>query len=102
MRWFRTLWNSSDIRLRREITLPQGEWSNLQFSVYHDEDVEIYVNGVPAASEGGFTTGYVPIAITPQARLLLKPGAKVTLAVHCLQTTGGQNIDVGLVNVVEK
>jgi hypothetical protein len=98
----RTLWNSSDIWLRRDITLPDGNWSNLQFSVYHDEDVEIYVNGVLAASEGGFTTSYVPLDITPQARALLKPGAKITLAVHCLQTVGGQNIDVGLVNVVEK
>ena len=54
-----------------------------------------------AASEAGFTTGYVALDITPAARALLKPGAKVTLAVHCLQTVGGQNIDVGLVNVAE-
>ena len=37
--------------------------------------------------------------IRPSARALLKPNATVTLAVHCHQTTGGQNIDVGLVNV---
>jgi hypothetical protein len=56
---------------------------------------------VLVASEPGFTTSYVTLDIAPQARALLKPGANVTLAVHCLQTTGGQNIDVGLVNVVE-
>jgi hypothetical protein len=97
----RTLWNLSDIWLRRDLTLPEGDFPNLQFYVYHDEDVEIYVNGVLAASEPGFTTSYVTLDIAPQARALLKPGANVTLAVHCLQTTGGQNIDVGLVNVVE-
>jgi hypothetical protein len=97
----RTLWNSADIWLRRDLTLPEGGLSHLQFYVYHDEDVEIYVNGVPAASEAGFTTSYVPLEIAPQARALLKPGAKVTLAVQCHQTVGGQNIDVGLVDVVE-
>jgi hypothetical protein len=41
------------------------------------------------------------LGIRASARTLLQPGAKVTLAVHCHQTTGGQNIDVGLVNVEE-
>ena len=61
--------------------------------------MEIYVNGVLASSEEGFTTGYVPLEISRSALALLKPGANVTLAVHCHQTTGGQNIDVGLANV---
>jgi len=98
----RTTWNSADIWLRRELTLPAGSFANLQFYVYHDEDVEIYVNGVLAAAEGGFVTSYVPLDIQPAARALLQPGAKVTLAVHCHQTAGGQNVDVGLVNVVER
>jgi hypothetical protein len=97
----RTTWRSPDIWLRREITMPTEKYRNLQFYVYHDEDVEIYVNGILAAEEKGFATSYVPLEIRPLARALLKPGAKVTLAVHCHQTEGGQDIDVGLVNVVE-
>jgi hypothetical protein len=97
----RTQWDSGDIWLRREITLPDKNYSDLQFYVDHDEDVEIYVNGILASKEGGFTTGYVPLFIRPAARALLKPNATVTLAVHCHQTTGGQNIDVGLANFVE-
>ena len=82
------------------MTLPQTTYNNLQFLVYHDEDVEIYVNGVLAASESGFNGSYMPIEITSEAKELLKPGAKVTLAVHCHQTEGGQDIDVGLANVM--
>ncbi|SPE58624.1 conserved exported hypothetical protein [Verrucomicrobia bacterium] len=94
-----TEWNTGDIWLRREIALPEAKYSNLKFYVHHDEDVEIYVDGVLAATEEGFTTSYVTLDILPQARSLLQPGAKVTLAVHCHQTVGGQNVDVGLVNV---
>jgi hypothetical protein len=97
----RTRWDTGDIWLRREITLPAKPYSGLQFYVDHDEDVEIYVNGILAATESGFTTSYVPMGIRPFARALMKPNATVTLAVHCHQTEGGQNIDVGLANVVD-
>ena len=96
----RTRWSSGDIWLRRTITLPEKPCPNLEFYVHHDEDVEIYVDGILAAKEGGFTTSYVPMDIRPAARSLLQPGAKVTLAVHCHQTVGGQNVDVALASVV--
>jgi hypothetical protein len=96
----RTQWKSEDIWLRRQITLPETDLTNLQFYVHHDEDVEIFVDGVLAATESGFTTDYVPMEIRPNALALLKPGAKVTLAVHCHQTVGGQNVDVAIASVV--
>jgi hypothetical protein len=97
----RTRWDTDDIWLRREITLPDKPYRGLQFYVDHDEDVEIYVNDILAAKAGGYTTSYVTLAIRPPARALLQPNARVTLAVHCHQTTGGQNIDVGLAEVVD-
>ena len=63
--------------------------------------MEIYVNGVLAASEPGFVASYSLMEMNPAALALLKPGATVTLAVHCHQTTGGQDIDVGLVDVLQ-
>jgi len=96
-----TEWHTDDIWLRREFTLPQKTFPHLQFYSAHDEDVEIYVNGILASSEPGFTTSYVPLDIRPAALALLKPGGAVLVAVHCHQTTGGQNIDVGLVDVEE-
>jgi hypothetical protein len=96
-----TRWDTGDIWLRRVVTLPETKFHDLHFYVDHDEDVEVYVNGVLASSEPSFTTSYVPLEISPAAMPLLKPGATVTLAVHCHQTEGGQNIDVGLVDFVK-
>jgi hypothetical protein len=97
----RTIWNTGDIWLRREFVMPSTAFSNLKFLVFHDEDVEIYVNGVAAASEAGFSTSYVPLNIDSSALKLLKPGAHITLAAHCHQTVGGQDIDIGLADVHE-
>ncbi len=97
-----TNWNTDDIWLRREITVPANAGRNLQFLVFHDEDVEIYVNGVLASKEAGYITSYDALPINADALALLKPGAKVLIAVHCHQTTGGQGIDVGLANVTER
>ncbi|HEY3267930.1 MAG TPA: DUF4965 domain-containing protein [Armatimonadota bacterium] len=96
----RTRWDTSDIWIRRQMTLPGKIGPNLQFFGYHDEDVDIYMNGVHAASEAGFVASYFPINILPAARKLLKPGAVVTIAAHCHQTEGGQGIDIGMANVL--
>ena len=97
----RTPWTDTpgDLWVRRTFTMPGGDTRNLQFLVYHDEDVEIYVNGVLAAHESGFNNGFEPLEINPQARALLTPGAKITLAAHVHQTEGGQGFDIGLANV---
>jgi hypothetical protein len=96
-----TVWNTRDIWLRREFTLPEGRWDNLGLSVHHDEDVEVYINGVPAATATGYTTAYEPMPMNETARATLKPGKNV-IAVHCHQTGGGQYIDVGLVEMKEQ
>jgi Glycosyl hydrolases family 2, sugar binding domain/Glycosyl hydrolases family 2, TIM barrel domain/Glycosyl hydrolases family 2 len=94
----RTEWKTPAIWLRREITLPERDLSHLQLLVHHDEDAEIYLNGVLAARLEGYITDYEEVPIREEARKALKPGKNV-LAVSCKQTTGGQYIDVGLVEV---
>ena len=98
----RTSWTDTpgDIWLRRSVVVPQAATGNLVFMVYHDEDVEIYVDGVPAAQDAGYNSAYAPLDISPAALALLKPGATVTLAVHVHQTTGGQGIDLGLARLI--
>lgn len=94
-----TRWTTGDIWLRRTVTLPRGDVSNLQLIVYHDEDVEVYIDGVLALKEPGYQNEYRPFDISPAARKRLRPGATITLAVHCHQTGGGQGVDVGLAQV---
>ena len=96
-----TVWDTRDIWLRREFTLPEGAWENMGLNVHHDEDVTIYINGVLAATASGYTTGYESMPMLSAARAALRPGKNV-LAVHCRQTIGGQYIDVGLVEIVEQ
>jgi hypothetical protein len=94
----RTEWKTSDIWLRRAIVLPDGPSTHYSLHLHHDEDAEIYLNGVLAARLAGYATEYQVVPISENARKTLKPGANV-VAVHCRQTVGGQYIDVGLVEL---
>ncbi|HOW72088.1 MAG TPA: DUF4965 domain-containing protein [Phycisphaerae bacterium] len=91
-----TEWNSKDIWLRRTVDVAEGQLTAPHLRVHHDEDAEIYVNGILAARLRGYTVSYEEIELTGPAAKVLKAG-KNTLAVHCRQTGGGQYIDVGIV-----
>ena len=91
----RTDWKTADIWLRRTIDWPTDITGTPAFRVHHDEDVEIYVNGVLAAKTDGFTSEYEELPMTPEGAAALKSG-KNQLAVHCHQTEGGQYIDIGI------
>ena len=94
----RTEWKTPDIWLRREFALPTGKADDLHLLMHHDEDAEVYLNGVLAIKAPGFTADYERFEISPDARAALKPTGNV-MAVHCHQTGGGQNIDAGIVSV---
>jgi hypothetical protein len=94
----RTVWNTKEIWLRREFTLPDRLPERLLLSLHHDEDAEIYLNGVLAAQVNGYSTVYEEFPLTPEGRAALRPGRNL-IAVHCRQTGGGQYIDVGILAV---
>lgn len=94
----KTNWDSGDIWLRREVELPKLAAENLALNVHHDEDVEVYINGVLAATASGFTSAYEWVALNDAGKSALRAG-KNLIAVHCKQTRGGQYIDVGLVEL---
>jgi hypothetical protein len=93
-----TTWKTDDIWLRREADLPAGNYSNVSAWLHHDEDAEVYINGVLAIKVSGFMSSYDVFPLTPEGRAALKPG-KNLIAMHCHQTTGGQYIDTGFVNI---
>lgn len=100
----RTEWRTADIWLRREFTLTDADArgltaGTLMLRVHHDEDADVYLNGVRAAHLGGFVGDYVEVPVEAAAAAALKAGMN-TLAVHCHQITGGQYIDVGLIQSV--
>jgi hypothetical protein len=88
-------WSTADIWLRRDFTLESQDISGIKLQVFHDEDVEVYLNGVLALKLSGFITDYNEFEISNDAREALRPGEN-TIAVHCHQTTGGQGVDVGI------
>lgn len=94
----RTAWSTSAIWLRREVILPDGPFTHLHLQLHHDDDTEVYLNGVLAARLIGYSTNYKDVPISEEARKTLRAGVNV-LAVSCKQTGGGQYIDVGLVEV---
>ncbi len=91
-----TTWDTSDIWLRREFNLRNEDMREALLQVHHDEDAEIYFNGILAARLSGYTMNYEEAQISPEAIATLKPGEN-TLAIHCHQSKGGQYVDVGIV-----
>ncbi|MEN6306534.1 MAG: LamG-like jellyroll fold domain-containing protein [Anaerohalosphaeraceae bacterium] len=94
-----TVWNTTDIWLRQTFTGPAltaEDMERLQLRIHHDEDVEVYLNGVLAFTGGGYTTSYGEVNMSDEARAAFLPGQTNVLAVHCHQTAGGQYIDAGL------
>jgi hypothetical protein len=96
----RTEWKTADVWLRREVELKAEPTGEVMVRLHHDEDAEVYINGVLAGKAAGYITDYTSVPLTPEGRKALKVGKNV-IAVHCHQTGGGQYVDVGLVELVE-
>ncbi|MFW6164144.1 MAG: hypothetical protein ACODAJ_15355, partial [Planctomycetota bacterium] len=91
-----TRWQTKEIWLRRTFELDARPVAPA-FLVHHDEDLTIHLNGVLAASIDGHRKDYRLVPLGRKALQALKTGTN-TIAVHCTQTSGGQYVDVGLVD----
>lgn len=96
---FNTEWTTKNIWLRRafELTAEQAADSeHFVLTLYHDEDVQVYVNGVEICSKKGFLTDYGLFNPDPDALAKALKAGKNVIAVHVAQTSGGQYFDLGL------
>jgi hypothetical protein len=92
----RTEWTTPGVWLRREVNLPDAALENLGFRIHHEEQTEIYVNGVFAVHAWN-CSAYELFEPTAAARAALKPG-KNTIAVYARQGKRSRFLDVGLVS----
>jgi len=74
--------------------LPDVDVRTLLLWLHHDEDAEVYLNGVLALRTSGWTSNYEAFELSPAARAALKPGRNL-VAIHCRQSEGGQYVDLG-------
>lgn len=93
-----TVWDNSYIYLRRNVSfdnVKKEDLGNLQIQIFHDEDCEVYINGILALSLPKYVNRYVYAGISGEALATIKLGKANLVAVKCKQTIGGQFIDLG-------
>ncbi|WP_182866603.1 glycoside hydrolase family 2 protein [Rhodopirellula sp. JC639] len=91
-----TTWATNNIWLRKSFDLPSVP-DKPALLIHHDEDAQVYINGVQVADLKQFTTKYIVVPLVAGKPSALTTGKNV-MAVHCKQTGGGQFIDVHLVD----
>ncbi|HEY6915861.1 MAG TPA: sugar-binding domain-containing protein [Paludibacter sp.] len=95
----RTTWNTTDIWMRQTFTMGNvtaSQMDSLVLKIHHDEDCEVYLNGILASTLTGYTSSYMVYPISDLAKGALIPNGVNTISVHCHQTAGGQYIDAGI------
>ncbi len=89
-----TPWETNEIWVRREFTLPQLETSADIFLVYsQDDDFELYLNGKEIVNTGNQARNDIVLKIDAA---LLNNGGENVIAAHCLNRGGLAYVDFGL------
>lgn len=96
-------WNTSwkgdnlGLYLRKKVNIPVLEdGDKLQFQIFYDEDYELYINGVKAHENTGWSTNYVSFDILPEAEAVINYGGENLFAIHVIQNSGGSCMDLGV------
>ena len=94
----RTPWTKDDIWMRRTVSLAQGFHSPAVVA-YHDQDIDVYINGVFAAHVQGWTHSYDVVSCEVAALGTLHTGDNI-IAMHVHHPGDGRHFaDAGLVEL---
>ncbi|MDR2115097.1 MAG: hypothetical protein LBP87_01825 [Planctomycetaceae bacterium] len=96
----RTEWKTNDIWIRKSFDLSAADVkdpSRLTLDLYHDEDAEVFINGVKVLEVKSYISNYGNFPLDNAAKAF-KAGKNV-IAIHCKQTSGGQYIDAGISHI---
>ena len=94
-----TSWESNDIWLRRSFevgNLTPAQIDQFVLRQLHDDDIEVFINGVEAYKSGSAVHDYEDRTIAEAARRAIVPNATNVLAVHCHENFGDQHVDAGI------
>ncbi|MDF2432930.1 MAG: hypothetical protein JWP44_2561 [Mucilaginibacter sp.] len=97
----KTLWTSKNIWVRRSFTMNDVNIDKLVLKLYHDDNVQVYLNGEIVYSIAGWTNDFELIPLSDKFKNKLKKGDNV-LAIHCANTAGGAWLDAGLLDQVKQ
>jgi len=90
-----TAWTGHDVWVRRNASLAGLPTGKLVVLLWHDDDAEVYLNGVLLAKRAGANGQYDRIDVPAAGRAALRRGDNV-LALHCANPQGGAHLDAGL------
>ena len=93
----RTIWNTREIWVRRDFTLTAEQAKFVQLMISHDDDADVFINGVLVMHLPG-AQRYEVYELSKVAQAALKSGHNL-LAIHCTDTGGDSFIDAGFVQI---
>ncbi len=92
----KTQWPTEHIWVRRNVTLDEDlAGKNVYIEYSHDDDIEIYINGIEVVNTGNACKKNVLVKLPEAAVNSLKAGNNV-IAAHCWNRAGNALLDFGL------
>lgn len=93
----KTLWNTEDIWVRRNIKLDPNEISNkkLYLKYSHDDIFELYINGIQIVKTGYEWKKDVVLPLSEDVITSIENG-NILIAAHCNNKVGGGLVDFGI------